>query len=128
MTPVKKFLISEYLTILLSSLMLFFCLLNWMIPALITLCGALLFLFLGPKFSGVEYPLNRQDRITIRRIRKKKAQKSLKTITLTMILVGIGAIFLGRNELSYITFVLAVIFSIIAIVIIGRSKVSKFSI
>ncbi|WP_162474014.1 hypothetical protein [endosymbiont 'TC1' of Trimyema compressum] len=99
-----------------------------MIPALITLCGALLFLFLGPKFSGVEYPLNRQDRITIRRIRKKKAQKSLKTITLTMILVGIGAIFLGRNELSYITFVLAVIFSIIAIVIIGRSKVSKFSI
>lgn len=122
MIPVKKLLISEYLTILLSSLMILFCLLNWMIPALITLICALLFLFLSPKFSGIKYPLNRKDRITIRKIRKKKTQKYLKTITLTMILIGVGAIFLGRNDLSCITFFFAVIFSILAIVIIARSK------
>ena len=118
MTPVKKLLISEYLTILLSSLMLLFCLLNWMLPALITLVGALGFLFMGARFSGFQYPLSRQEKISIRKVRKKKTQKSLKTATISMIIIGIGSIILGRTGLSYITFVLSVIFSVLAIVII----------
>ena len=128
MGPVKKLLISEYLTILLSSLMLLCCLLNWLIPALITLVGALGFLFLGTKFSELEYPLSRQDKVSIRKVRKIKTQKALKTTTITLIIIGIASIFLGRNELSYITFSLAVIFSILAIVIVGRTRVSKFTI
>lgn len=125
---VKKLFIFEYVTILLAILMLVFCLLNWMVPALIALIGTLVFLFYGNRLSGIHNPLSRTEKQSIRRLRKKRPYKLLKTICMGLILVGVVSFILDRIELSYISLALATAISAFTIVLIVRRNESCFTI